>query len=260
MPEQHETELEGEIEEMFGPDPFNIDNLHPELQRYVEDTPTLGQVLKHPLVFQVPGPILVNHANAIYEQKVKAVKEARREKDFKTVIWLHERPYRMELLKAFVEAGKISVEQLREELPGFWLDTEIPEGQQEDPLELFRLAGFVTDDLSGFEALPDPLTLWRGVDGVCELTPSGPSWTLEKSVAVFFAVRYENGWLYKIEIPKEAAKAYITGRGEAEIILDFDDPEWESYRNRIEAVKDFSVKRGKRRQVADAIGHQGDSK
>src|SRR4029077_11959677 len=96
---------------------------------------------------------------------------------------------------------------------------------------------------SGYEKLPSRMRLYRGVDGVCELTSDGPSWTRSRKVADFFAVRHAKGKTYSVTVQKgdPAILAWITGRDEAEIILDFDAPGSKLHRGKIKLVQDFSL-------------------
>lgn len=202
--------------------------LVPALRSYVEIADhQMGKfMLRHPLVYSIIGPMLPHHCNSMLAAKWEHLKEAWRERNWNSVIGLHERPYRMMVLEKLYFTDRITLDEMRELLLHWWTDTEIPQGNQDEPLALFREAGFSTDDPEGFDALPATLTLYRGVDGVCELTPDGPSWTTDCKVADFFAVRYDKGVTYTIQVPKTspAVLAWISGRDEKEIILDFDDP------------------------------------
>jgi hypothetical protein len=192
--------------------------------------------LRHPWWYSVWPPLLPHECNKAYRMKREQIFEAAHERDFQQLLWLHERPYRMTLLERFWNHGRISVKQLRELLSMFWIDTEIPQGNQDEPMHLFREAGFVTDDQEGFDKLPEKLTLYRGVDFVFELTPEGPSWTRSRETAKFFAVRMAKGHLYTATVNKSDALAYFSGRGESEIILDWEDMD----QSLIELDEDFS--------------------
>ena len=84
---------------------------------------------------------------------------------------------------------------------------------------------------------------YRGVDGVCELTPDGPSWTRSRKVANFFAKRYADGTTYSIWVEKDdpGILAWITGREEVEIILDFDAPGTKLDRAKIKTEVDSTL-------------------
>lgn len=202
------------------------DHIRPWIEIPVEENPMCRFRLRHPFCYSVIGPLLPHQCNHTVAVKWETLKEAWRERNWDRVIGLHERPYRMGVLEKLYLTGRISVDELRSMLVDWWSDTEIPQSNQDEPLALFYEAGFSTDDQEGFDALPAVLTLYRGVDGVCELTPDGPSWTTERNVADFFAKRYAKGVTYRIEVERKspAVLAWISGRGETEIILDFSNP------------------------------------
>jgi hypothetical protein len=213
--------------------------LHPCLRPWIQPPNDWCRFpVKHPWVYSTLGPLLPVVLNRAFEVKSEDVREAIREKNWEQFLWLHERPYRMHFLEKLYFSGRISSNEMGKLLLMFWTDTEIPQGNQQEPLSLFREAGWVTDDQEAFDALPSRLWLYRGVDGVCELTPDGPSWTLSRLVADRFAKRYAKGKTYRFIVNKDnpAILAFITGRGEAEIILDFEQLD----SDKIKCVKDFS--------------------
>jgi hypothetical protein len=217
----------------------DISKLHPWLREYLQPpTEWCRFPIRHPWVYSTFGPILPHELNNLLKLKFEDIKEAMREKQWDTFLWLHERPYRMHALEKLYFTGRISHAEMAKLLLMFWTDTEIPEGNQQEPLYLFRQARWVTDDQKGFDALPKRLTLYRGVDGVCELTSDGPSWTLNRRVADFFAKRYAKGKTYRIILHKDnpGILAYITGRDEAEFILDFE----QLNSDKIKCIEDFS--------------------
>ncbi len=84
-----------------------------------------------------------------------------------------------------------------------------------------------TDEQKYFQALPDTITIYRGMSQKeAEDGNYGISWTLNRSVADFFAEKYFRNSLYKEEekkvvelsIPKTKAIAYFNGRKEEEVI------------------------------------------
>jgi hypothetical protein len=213
-----------------------IENLHPALKPWVRET-ILGPMVKHPYVFvNMLGGMGAQTANEIYEWKRKVRREYINERDWSQFIYAHERPWRMVALERLWERGRITLDELRAVLPEIWIDTEMPEGNQQEPMYLFREAGFVTDDQKSFDALPDEIVLYRGVDGEFEITPSGPSWTTQLHTARIFAYRFgAHGIVYRYRAKKSEALAWFTGRDEAEIILDFGN---ESDLERIEVEED----------------------
>lgn len=201
-----------------------IENLHPALKPWLEET-VLGLMVKHPYVFVHVGAegLFVENANRMYGWKRKVRREYLNERNWRGYLLAHERPYRMMLLERLYDRGVISQSELAEVLLDIWVDTEAPEVNQEIPIMLFREVGFITDNPERWDELPDEITVYRGVDGDFERTATGPSWTLDLRVAKFFAYRFnQDGGVYSYTCDKDEALAFITGRDEAEIILDFD--------------------------------------
>lgn len=206
-----------------------MENLHPALKSWVDPETILGPMVKHPFCYMHVGPdgMMVGSANKFYEQKIKARRAYLNEGKWYGYLKCHERPYRMHALEKLWVRKKISIEQLRELLADMWVDTECPQGNQEEPLQLFREAGFTTDDPEGWAKLEAKkyFTLWRGVDYDFELTSDGPSWTTSRKVAEFFAYRFgAEGDVFKYRATPEEALAFFSGRDEAEVILDFNWP------------------------------------
>jgi len=203
-----------------------FENLHPALKGWVSKGKTLGPWLKHPFVYCMLGDNgeLVHQANQIYKSKIAVRRAYLNEGDWWGYLKSLERPWRMHTLEKLWSRKRITHEQLEELLIDMWTDTECPQGNQEIPVRLFREAGFQTDDPEGWAQLPDEITLYRGVDGELELTADGPSWTLNVKTARFFAYRGtgKHRTVYRYTATKDEALAYITGRDEAEILLDFD--------------------------------------
>lgn len=194
--------------------------LHPALKSWVYET-AMGEYMKHPYVFMNLNPF--SNPNKFYEQKRRIRRDYINGRNLHGMIFAVERPWRMNKLANMYRHYVISLDELRELLPGIWTDIEAPQAQQREPLELFRECKFVTDDPEGWEKLPENFKLYRGVDGTFELTADGPSWTLDLEIARFFGFRFgAAGTVYGYDASKSEALAYITGREEAEIILDWD--------------------------------------
>ncbi len=202
-------------------DTAGFENVHPALHRWIDRE---NSMVKHPFVYAFVGPefLLADEVSRMYEWKRKHRQRTLAEKDWVNYIFGIERPWRLHRLRTLWERRQITKRELRKLLSIFWMDTECPQGNQSDPMFLFLEANFVTDAPKEWKAIPDNFTLYRGVDGELELTADGPSWTMEKGTALFFAKRYlAGGYVVKYEATKDEALAYFAGRGETEIILDF---------------------------------------
>jgi hypothetical protein len=182
-------------------------------------------MLRHPLVYMVPV-LLPGQANRAYEHKRKAIAEAVESEDWHTVVFLHERPYRLKALIDHVtgrdeEGNPLPMEDEHSALVAdVWVDSENIEQNIEDWKDLL-LNGQVKGmwlgteaERAAFDALPDPIPAWRGgVDGCW-------SWTTDIKVAEFFANRFDAGRPVRhAMIPKADCFGYLTRRGEAELMV-----------------------------------------
>jgi hypothetical protein len=199
-----------------------IEPLHPDLIPYFEKDGALGAQVRHPLVYQVP--LWSNgSANAYYLQKKKDLEIALAKKNFNQVIYLHERPYR---LQAFIQIAKqLPDTKYWSLLSSIWTDTENQWQNLEQWKELLssnRPERHYLMDESEFQllnSLPELVTIYRGC--VKGLNEDGLSWTLNKSKAEFFANRFgKEGIILEREIPKSDIIAVLTGRGESEVICE----------------------------------------
>lgn len=86
--------------------------------------------------------------------------------------------------------------------------------KQADPKLLMDAEDYVT-----WKALPDEITVYRGISGDGKVKKL--SWTRSEEKARWFAERWNShGRVYRAEIRKEDVLAYFGGRGEDEIVLD----------------------------------------
>lgn len=200
------------------------EELLPELQPWVEETEMGIRLLKHPLVATIAPHNAM--ANEQYRAKKRMLDNAMLAKQWDRVIWLHERPYRLD---AFMEIQEnLSDEEYWSLLGDIWVDSENIWQNREEWAECLtsprpgRHFLMSEEDRRALEALPDTLTIYRG--GI-EQNIDGLSWTLDEDQAAFFAKRLqpEVGGLPTLiataQILKSDALAYFTGRSEDEILL-----------------------------------------
>ena len=210
------------------------EELHADLQPYVVDHPSLGQMLQHPLAYQIPYfPQSNALINLQYQHKLEMLDAARKAKDWDQVIGLHERAYRWEALDAL--ADQLTDEQLAQSFAWVWIDSEniwqnheiieglIPRIRN----QAFRPYLMDRVDLKRFAALPTMVHAYRGCQ---QHNRRGLSWTLDRDKAIWFAKRYtRNGdkpLLLSAEIAKPDILFYSIGRNEDEIVLsDPDSPQ-----------------------------------
>jgi hypothetical protein len=194
--------------------------LHSDLLPYFERSTGEWEMLRHPLVYQVPFRSN-GSANAQYAQKLKAVKEALGSWNYSQYVFLHERPYRVEAFKKIEkQLGIVNYWQL---LTQVWIDTENQYAYLKDWKKLLsadrgdRNDMMNDEDKESLRLLPEEVTIYRG----CQegLNENGLSWTLDKSKAEFFANRFgKKGIILERKIPKSEIVALLTVRGETEVI------------------------------------------
>lgn len=177
--------------------------------------------LRHPLVYQVPF-----RANGLANEQLRMKKaqleSAVKAKNWSQVVWLHERPYRVDALW-----------EIRRHLPdaeywkivgSAWVDTENAWANLDKWRALFgsprpkRENLMDWDEQMAYESLAPVVTIYRG----CQqgLNEDGLSWTLNKSVAERFANRLnKDGIVLEREVEKSDIIAVFTGRNEFEVII-----------------------------------------
>lgn len=197
--------------------------LAPELRPYVEDS-SWGKMLRHPLVYSIPL-VLPGQANEALRRKTELLDKAIDEEEWHTVVFLHERAYRVSALIDYCTGRDLDGDPLPlSSSPEYWdlamavwRDSENIEQHVEDWRALFAdgegLMLFDTEDAEGkFNALPDPIPAWRGGN------VGDWSWSTERSIAEFFARRHK---LYArpAMIPKSDVFGYLLARGESELLV-----------------------------------------
>jgi len=106
-------------------------------------------------------------------------------------------------------------EEARALLCGVWhwgIDALANEKAVRVALRLLGRLAPCTDAPESWAALPEQLVVWRAGE------PDGFSWTLDRAVAERLAVEYDLAPLWHGQVAKADVLAYITNRGENEII------------------------------------------
>lgn len=199
------------------------EDLLPELQRYLEQEPKLGLILRHPLVYSVPHTAQLNaFVNWQFLHRKKKIQEARANRQWGRILALHERPYRPEALRQLApELDDLDYWSFVGEI---WRDTENSWQCRNVWIQLFKTQRAGRENMMDAEerqilaALPDSLTVWRGISR--QEHAQGFSWTLSRSRAHWFACRFRarNAEVLEGRIAKKDVLAYFKGRGEDEIL------------------------------------------
>jgi len=202
--------------------------LDPELAVYKEESPRLGTVVRHPLVFSVPHSDMMNHMlNESFRHKKQAVADAVKACDWSKIIWLHERPYR---IYSFIGiASDMSDKEYWHILGKMWTDSENIWQNFDQWVDLLtdknrdltkRHSMMSAEEKKVWNGFSFPLTVYRGCT---DKNKEGLSWTLDRSKAEWFAKRFtrpeEEMYLLEGVIDNyRGVIAYFAGRGEQEIV------------------------------------------
>lgn len=203
------------------------EELHRELQPFV-DLDGGFPMLKHPLVFMVPYfPQYAAMANEMLRNKQAMIREYKAKREWHGYVWAHERPYRFEA--AVVASCRISDPSTIAKLFGkVWIDSEnIWQNQDHwcDQIESMWMCEhsdhFMDEkDRGMLAAMPEEFVVWRGAcrgENEC-----GLSWTVDREKAAWFSTRLrdeDDAVLLEMTVKSSDVFAYMTGRGESEIII-----------------------------------------
>lgn len=212
--------------------------LHPDLVPHIEKGGVFGDMLRHPLVYDLfmglPGI-----TNRTYLRKREMLAEAIEAEAWHEVVFLHERPYRLTALIQYCtgwehdEAGPlwplVESPEHWELAADVWVDSENIEQVIEDWRALFNNGEgglwlgtpAERDQFDALERYPHEtagpcIKAWRGG------TVGDWSWTTDLKVAQFFARR--SGYPVRgAMIPVSDVFGYLTRRSEAELLVKFTD-------------------------------------
>ena len=209
-------------------DAFGPEDLDAELVPYLTDG-RIGRVISHPLMVHVLYHEQMNKIiNQGYRHKKAAVAEAREAGDWEKFVFLHERPYRIEALETVLFEDEVSdKDRIWPLIARVWIDSENIWQCLDQWVDIWNSEGhshsiFMEDDeVATFTALPDTITVWRGV--AHREAIEGMSWTVDKARAEWFAKRFAGGegrtpLLVEGTVLKRDVLAYFSNRNESEIV------------------------------------------
>lgn len=207
--------------ETFAPEP-----LDDELESYVDETDTGLVCLRHPLVYSIP---YAEHLNRILNQQLRykqqALKRALAHRDWHTVIFLHERPWRLDALLQI--QGRMGPRQYWETVESVWTDSEnIADNEEEWRIALAspyscRWAIMDKTERRTLKALPDLVPVYRGAR-FPDAARDGLSWTTLPDTAHWFAHRWgregDEPTVAEGYVERPKIIACFDGRGEHEVV------------------------------------------
>ncbi|WP_441260717.1 hypothetical protein AB7008_41650 [Bradyrhizobium sp. 521_C7_N1_3] len=162
--------------------------------------------------------------NETYQQKRDWLETARGTRDWRTFIYTHERPYRLEAFLAVYR--ELDDHQYWALLADVWTDS----GNiwQSRPIwkslwnseRAMKPAAMDEIEWQQFDALPDVITVYRGQP---KRNARGMSWSLVRETAEWFAGKWRycgEGWLLTATVKKRDVHAFKNDRNEQEIVAD----------------------------------------
>ena len=222
-------------------DAFAPEDLHEDLVPYLT-TGRVGRVISHPLMVHVLYHEQMNKTiNQGYLHKKEAVAAARASGDWERFVFLHERPYRIDALETVLFEEEVNdPDRIWPLIAGVWIDSENIWQCLDQWVDIWNTEGhshavFMEDDeMATLNALPDTITVWRGV--AHREAIEGMSWTVDKAKAEWFARRFAGGegrtpLLVEGTVSKRDVLAYFSNRGESEIVALAEDVHVENVTN-----------------------------
>lgn len=195
--------------------------LHPDLAIYLE-TDGPFPMIRHPLVFSVPYFDVMNeHLNLMYEHKKKKINECMVSGDLETVVYLHERPYRLNALLSI--RSSLTPAQFANLLRSVWVDSENVHENLETWVELWdevedRASIMEEPELEQLSKLDSEVTIYRGFRDTVDAA-NGISWTTDRKTAEWFANRFsKTPYIAEATVEKSDIIALILSRGENEVV------------------------------------------
>jgi hypothetical protein len=151
------------------------------------------------------------------------------------------RAYRMDALSSLVGDGYFDPEKVEDRIAyweharAVWVDAEQPEDDERwtrlmtDMPEPWRMTS--DEDRRDMRAFPYMVPVYKGMrvphsatdEEIYAMSEVGWSWTISKSVAHYFGCRFESdstrGIVVRAGAPRDDITAYVTDRGEEEVLI-----------------------------------------
>ena len=209
---------QSELSEMLN----RTEDLHPDLTAYI-DKSSFGENLRHPMVYSLMyHPSMNAYLNAQYKAKKEYFERAKAKKEWSSMIWIYERPYRLQIFEEIMD--DLSDSQYWDLLGSIWSDSENLWqyghllGSLINSNRPGREAMMDDDEKEFLNKLPNEIVVYRGHQFINRL---GYSWTLSYWRAKWFSQRFsqKQHGIVQATIKKENIIAVLLGRNEYEIIV-----------------------------------------
>jgi hypothetical protein len=203
------------------------EELDPELEAYREVSEQGWDMIRHPLVYSVLHVPQMNAlVNAQLKAKKKAMARAVHKRDWHSYVFLHEKPYRIDAFAAV--CGRIGDSRYWELLGDIWTNTENMWQNQQSWTECltaarrYRSHMMTAEERGTLNLYPARgIPVYRGFS-----VPGGEvglSWTVNKTVAKFFACRlaelHHSPRIAAGFVDRRNVIAYFNGRDESEVVV-----------------------------------------
>lgn len=199
-----------------------MDELVSELRASMITT-EVGQMVHHPLVVMFYSENMAGVMNKQLQSKRAAIHDLVMTKRYEQIVWIFERPYRLNALEQYGSLIKEDAEYWAL-LKSVWTDSENIFENDAVWRKLLaadrpgREAMMDESELANFNLLNEFVNVYRGTTAE-EDTP-GLSWTLRQEQARWFANRFRsNGKVISQRIHKSHIVALNNSRGESEVIV-----------------------------------------
>jgi len=165
--------------------------------------------------------LLMDYLGYVYDRCIG------QENDFQKIqklfyVFLH-KPYQIELID--LAKGRLTKKDYTTLLADAWTDVEFPhQAGVRRLVRMFQMADTellksqCENDKKGYDALPENITIYRGLQGK-KAKCRGLSWTTDLEKAKWFAKRFAfNGNIFQAEISKKDVFFFTDERNEAEVV------------------------------------------
>ena len=193
-------------------------------------------VVQHPFTSSGFNMVMINgepkcvditaDSEALHQWRKMVCEQIDSSKSAFEIYMMTNKPYGMTFLKYV--AHHLSKQDFSQILADAWIRSENPNNDpnlsQSKLLSMFQSAEprhlMSQDELHTLDELDATVTVYRGVTSFNAQNVKALSWTLDRSVAEWFATRFdEDGTVYQAQIDKAHIYAYFDGRNESEIIV-----------------------------------------
>jgi hypothetical protein len=196
--------------------------LDPELQNHFH----IDGFLSHPVIVEpFVDARLISSINESYRKKKAHVQQAEGDRNWRQLILIYARPYRIKALPKALRHVSDPKEAAR--LVGdVWKDSENIRQNRSVWLSIWtkltdRWAAMDEKEQAEFATFPNRLTIFRGQSGRRGLT-RGLAWTMDQSKAEWFARRFPHQgppFVASGRVFRHDVFAYFIGRQESEIVV-----------------------------------------